>query len=100
MPILINENTCLDGCTICDFFCPGDIIYREARNEPPIVKYQNECWYCGACVIHCPVDAVSIVFPDEMLNCKTEVMSLMGLTLEEAGQKESLSGSLPAKERE
>jgi len=77
MPILIDENTCIDGCTICDYFCPGDIIYREAKDEPPIVKYQDECWYCGACVIHCPVDAVSIVFPPEMLNCKTEVESLV-----------------------
>ena len=83
MPILIDENTCIDGCTICDYFCPGDIIYREAKNEPPIVKYQNECWYCGACVIHCPVDAVSIVFPPEMLNCTTDVESLVKIQMPE-----------------
>jgi NAD-dependent dihydropyrimidine dehydrogenase PreA subunit len=77
MPILIDENTCVDGCTICDFFCPGDIIYREEKNKPPIVKYQDECWYCGACVIHCPVDAVSIIFPPEMLNCQTSTESLV-----------------------
>lgn len=82
MPIFIDENTCIDGCTICDFFCPGDIIYRETRDEPPIVKYQDECWYCGACVIHCPVDAVSIVFPPEMLNCETKVESLVAIPLQ------------------
>jgi NAD-dependent dihydropyrimidine dehydrogenase PreA subunit len=79
MPILIDENTCVDGCTICDFFCPGDIIYRESKNEPPIVKYEDECWYCGACVIHCPVDAVSIIFPDEMLHCETKIESLVAM---------------------
>ena len=86
MSILINEQTCLDGCTICDVFCPGDIIYRESKTEPAVVKYQDECWYCGACVVHCPVDAVTIEFPEEMLNCQTDVMSLMGeLALKTAG---------------
>ena len=28
MPILINEDLCVKGCTLCDQFCPGDIIYR------------------------------------------------------------------------
>ncbi len=83
IPILINEETCVDGCTICDFFCPGDIIYRESKTEAPIIKYPDECWYCGACVIHCPVDAVSIVFPPEMLNCETPVTALLGKTVEE-----------------
>jgi adenylylsulfate reductase subunit B len=75
----MDEHTCVDGCTICDFFCPGDIIYRESKTEPPIVKYEDECWYCGACVIHCPVDAVSIVFPHGMLYCETNVESLVAM---------------------
>ncbi|MFQ5857209.1 MAG: ferredoxin family protein [Anaerolineae bacterium] len=77
MPIVIDEKICLDGCTICDVFCPGDIIYREARDKPPEVKYQDECWYCGACALFCPVDAVSVVFPPEMLQCETTVESLL-----------------------
>ena len=79
MPILIDEKTCLAGCTICDFFCPGDIIWRESREKAPEVKYPDECWYCGACEDHCPVDAVKVVFPPEMLNCQTPVETLMGL---------------------
>jgi adenylylsulfate reductase subunit B len=79
MPIIIDEETCLSGCTICDVFCPGDIIYREARDKPPEVKYQDECWYCGACVLFCPVDAVSIIFPPEMLHCQTDVRSLLAV---------------------
>ena len=79
MPILIDEKTCLDGCTICDFFCPGDIIYRETKKDPPEVKYQDECWYCGICADRCPVDAVSVVFPPEMVNCTTPPEVYMGI---------------------
>ena len=41
MSILIDENTCVDSCTVCDFFCPGDIIYCDAKDEAPVVKYQD-----------------------------------------------------------
>jgi len=77
MPILIDENTCLNKCTICDFFCPGDIIYRLEKDKPPVVKYIEECWYCGACALHCPVDAVKIIFPPNMIDCQTDVKSLI-----------------------
>ncbi len=77
MPIIINEETCLDGCTICDFFCPGDIIYRESKEKPAVVMYQDECWYCGICADRCPVDAVKVVFPPNMVNCQTDVKTLM-----------------------
>jgi NAD-dependent dihydropyrimidine dehydrogenase PreA subunit len=79
LPILIDENICLAGCTICDVFCPGDIIHREARERPPLVKYPDECWFCGACALHCPVDAIRVVFPESMLHCQTDVVTLMGV---------------------
>ncbi len=79
MPILIDEKTCLDGCTICDFFCPGDIIYREEKEKAAVVMYPDECWYCGICADRCPVDAVKIVFPPQMVDCRTDVKTLMGL---------------------
>ncbi len=77
MPIIINEETCLDGCTICDFFCPGDIIYRELNEKPAVVMYRDECWYCGICADRCPVDAVKVIFPPNMVNCQTDVKTLM-----------------------
>jgi NAD-dependent dihydropyrimidine dehydrogenase PreA subunit len=79
MPILIDEKTCLDGCTICDFFCPGDIIYREEKEKPAEVRYQDECWYCGICEDRCPVDAVKVVFPPGMVHCTTPPEDYMGL---------------------
>jgi len=84
MPIVIDANLCKDGCTICDYFCPGDIIYRESPKEMPVVKYQDECWYCGICADNCPVDAITVVFPENMVNCQTDVRTLMGLPTENA----------------
>ena len=95
MAAKIDQNLC-QRCGTCYDICPQDV-FGFQEDEIPTVDYPDECWYCGACVIHCPVDAVSIIFPDEMLNCKTDVMSLMGMTLEEASKKKSLSGSLPEK---
>jgi adenylylsulfate reductase subunit B len=83
MPILIDATICLDTCTICDVFCPGDIIYRESKTEPPQVKYPDECWYCGACALACPVDAITVVFPPQMLHCETDVTTLMGTQINE-----------------
>lgn len=79
MPIVIDPKICKEGCTICDYFCPGDIIYRISPKEPPVVKYQDECWYCGICADNCPVNAITVVFPENMVNCRTDVRTLMGL---------------------
>lgn len=77
-PIKVNPDTCI-SCPICDYVCPGDIIYRPTgANDLPNVMYPDECWYCGLCEQHCPTDAITIVFPDHMLNCDTPVRSLLG----------------------
>ncbi|RLI00174.1 ferredoxin, partial [Candidatus Bathyarchaeota archaeon] len=31
------------------------------------LKYPDECWHCGACRQDCPVEAITIRFPPEML---------------------------------
>jgi len=43
--------------------CPGDLIYHDEGNKKalPVVKYPDECWYCGLCQSICPVDAINIV---------------------------------------
>ena len=79
MPILIDENLCVENCTVCDYFCPGDIIYRLDAKQLPVVKYPNECWYCGICADKCPTLAIKVNFPDHMLNCQTDVRTLLGI---------------------
>ena len=81
MPIVIDDAACKQGCTICDYFCPGDIIYRIAPDQLPVVKYPDECWYCGICADKCPTNAITVVFPPEMLDCTTNVRTLLGITV-------------------
>jgi NAD-dependent dihydropyrimidine dehydrogenase PreA subunit len=77
-PIVINPDTCI-RCMICDYVCPGDIIHKEPRStDLPVVAYPSECWYCGLCEQACPAEAITIVFPDNMLDCRTPVRSLLG----------------------
>ncbi|MDH5535511.1 MAG: ferredoxin family protein [Betaproteobacteria bacterium] len=78
-PIEINPETCVK-CDLCDWICPGDLIYKEADNREtlPVIKYPDECWYCGLCQSICPTDAITIVFPEQMVHNKTDVTSLLG----------------------
>lgn len=78
-PILIDPAKCVP-CNICDYVCPGDIIYKDLTQKTlPEVKYADECWYCGNCEQSCPYQAITIVFPDEMLRCETKVETLLGV---------------------
>jgi adenylylsulfate reductase subunit B len=78
-PIKIDEALCI-RCNLCDWICPGDVIYKEDDNKetPPVIAYPQECWYCGLCDSICPVDAITVVFPEQMLHNKTDVASLLG----------------------
>ncbi len=80
-PIRIDEKLCI-RCNLCDWICPGDIIYKEEDNKKtmPVVAYPDECWYCGLCQSTCPTDAITIVFPPEMVDNKSNVGDLLGKT--------------------
>ena len=82
-PIQINADTCV-RCDLCDWICPGDIIYKEADNKEklPVVAYPDECWYCGLCQSICPTNAITVVFPDCMIHNRTDVVSLLGKVVE------------------
>jgi adenylylsulfate reductase, subunit B len=81
-PILINPETCI-RCNLCDWMCPGDLIYKEEdRDTLPVIKYPDECWYCGLCQSVCPTNAITVVFPDQMVHNRTDVVSLLGKIVE------------------
>src|SRR5512135_182870 len=88
MPILINEDLCVKGCTLCDQFCPGDIIYRLDPQKVPVIKYEEECWYCGSCEEYCPTNAVKIVFPRAMLHSEIPAESLFGISGDPTNDKD------------
>lgn len=83
-PIDVDPETCI-SCVICDYVCPGDIIYRPepGSDDLPVIANPDECWYCGLCEQACPTNAITVVFPDHMLNNQTPVRSLLGKRLGE-----------------
>jgi adenylylsulfate reductase subunit B len=78
-PIVIDEKLCI-RCNLCDWICPGDIIYKIENDKTtmPEVVYPDECWYCGLCQSTCPTNAITIVFPEVMINNKSDVVRLLG----------------------
>ena len=54
-PIVYDETLCI-GCNRCADICQVDIlVHNEIKGKPPIVMYPGECYYCGSCVIECPI---------------------------------------------
>ncbi len=55
MPLKISGELCI-GCCRCVNACQIDVLLPpEVPGEAPRVFYPGECWYCGACVMECPV---------------------------------------------
>jgi len=64
MSAVIDKARC-NGCELCALYCPLDVIYME--DGVAVVRYPDECWYCGACWQECARDAVSFKFTPAML---------------------------------
>lgn len=63
-PIIYDEKKCI-GCNRCVDICQVDLLLpNEIPGEVPIVQYPGECWYCGCCVMECPVEgAITLRHP-------------------------------------
>ncbi|MGN1343507.1 MAG: ferredoxin family protein [Traorella sp.] len=62
-PIHFNDNLCV-GCNRCVDICQCDILFpNEIKGKHPLLIYPGECYYCGACVMVCPFDAIELVHP-------------------------------------
>ena len=63
MPPVINRQTCIT-CGVCADICCMDV-FRKTEDEKPIVevRYPDECWHCRACVMDCPVGAITMRYP-------------------------------------
>ena len=62
MPAVIDVDKC-SGCGICDEICPGDLIHMDHETDKAVIRYPDECWYCGSCRVECPEEAITYVFP-------------------------------------
>ncbi len=64
--IYINKHIC-DGCGTCVEVCMSDVFaHNLVKGKPPIVKYPDECWFCGCCITDCHKGAIKIVTPFQM----------------------------------
>ncbi len=76
MSILINNNVC-NGCgvlkeTLCERICPGDLLFRNEHHKAEI-RSQAECWTCGACVKACPIHAIDLTLPSQLIKGNTSL---------------------------
>lgn len=63
-PIRYREDLCI-SCNRCVSVCQCDILFPSPqKGQTPVVMYPGECYYCGACVMACPVEgAIELVHP-------------------------------------
>lgn len=63
-PLKYDDSLCI-GCNRCAEVCQCDILLPSMeKGKHPIVMYPGECYYCGACVMVCPVPgAVKLQHP-------------------------------------
>ena len=62
--VAINADLCI-ACNSCVDVCRSDVMLpNNEKGMPPYVMYPDECWFCGCCVEHCPVQgAITMVYP-------------------------------------
>ena len=54
-PLLFDAEKCI-GCGRCAEVCQVDVLVRpEKKGEHPVIAWPGECYYCGSCVMECPV---------------------------------------------
>ncbi len=49
-----------NGCRICDFACPMDVLYADEESGKVSINYPDDCMTCFNCEVVCPTDAVIV----------------------------------------
>jgi NAD-dependent dihydropyrimidine dehydrogenase PreA subunit len=62
VPVIVDKNRCISGCHICIDSCPVDCLSVSLVTGKAHMKF-DECWYCLACEIDCPKDAITVKIP-------------------------------------
>jgi len=62
VPVVVEESKCIAGCRICIDSCPVDCLAVSAATNKAHMAH-DECWYCLACEIDCPKDAITVKIP-------------------------------------
>jgi len=62
VPVIINTEKCIKGCKICIDSCPVDCLSVNPASGKAHMRF-DECWYCLACELDCPKDAITVKIP-------------------------------------
>jgi NAD-dependent dihydropyrimidine dehydrogenase PreA subunit len=62
VPVVVDEKKCVTGCRICIDSCPVDCLAVDPRTQKSHMAF-DECWYCLACELDCPKDAITVKIP-------------------------------------
>lgn len=62
VPVIVNESKCIAGCRICIDSCPVDCLAVNPETNKAHMRF-DECWYCLACEVDCPKDAIVVKIP-------------------------------------
>ena len=62
MPPVIDDKKCTK-CGICADVCPVDVYYGSEEAEIPRISYAEDCYFCAACILECPADAIMLRYP-------------------------------------
>lgn len=62
VPVVVDEQKCIEGCRICIDSCPVDCLAVNPATGKSHMAF-DECWYCLACEIDCPKDAITVKIP-------------------------------------
>jgi adenylylsulfate reductase subunit B len=71
MPPLIDRKKC-KRCGLCAEICPEDVFWGSQKKKYPRIKFPEECWHCGACLLDCPGQAISLYIPLPMRVCSKQ----------------------------
>ena len=62
VPVVVDEEKCITGCHVCVESCPVDCLAIDAAKGKSHMKY-DDCWYCLACEVDCPTNAITVKIP-------------------------------------
>ncbi len=62
VPVVVDLAKCITGCRICIDSCPVDCLAVNPETKKAHMRH-DECWYCLACELDCPKDAITVKIP-------------------------------------
>jgi NAD-dependent dihydropyrimidine dehydrogenase PreA subunit len=62
VPVVVDRDLCRTGCHVCVDSCPVDCLEIDPVRGKARMAH-DECWYCLACELDCPRDAIVVRIP-------------------------------------